>query len=233
MRHLIALLGATALLLGCAVGASAAPILIFNTGVDGSGNPLADNASEIHYSLISPSPVTGTPVVATSAGGFPIPPWLGDNSLSAWISPTADTNAPQGEYTYRTTFDLTGLDPATASLTGQWAGDNDLVAILINGVVAPQGNLPAIDPGSGTRPLNTFFPFSITTGFVPGINTLDFVVNNQPTSNNPTGVRVEVSGTAAIAQVVPEPTSLALFGAFALAGVGVCGWRRWTQRMTA
>jgi len=50
---------------------------LFNTGVDAAGVSLADNALELHYTLTA-GPVTGTPFVATSANGFPIPPWIGD-----------------------------------------------------------------------------------------------------------------------------------------------------------
>jgi hypothetical protein len=38
--------------------------------------------------------------------------------------------------------------------------------------------------------------FTITSGFVAGLNTLDFVVVNTGSSPNPTGLRVELSGTA-------------------------------------
>ena len=38
--------------------------------------------------------------------------------------------------------------------------------------------------------------FSISSGFAAGLNTLDFVVNNAGSSPNPTGLRVEISGTA-------------------------------------
>ena len=37
-----------------------------------------------------------------------------------------------GEYVYRTTFDLTGFDPATVSVSGMWAAD-DAGGIRLNG----------------------------------------------------------------------------------------------------
>ena len=40
------------------------------------------------------------------------------------------------------------------------------------------------------------FSETINTGFIAGVNTLDFVVNNGGPGINPTGVRVELSGTA-------------------------------------
>jgi hypothetical protein len=47
----------------------------------------------------------------------------------------------------------------------------------------------------------------INSGFINGVNTLDFIVNND---GGPTGLRVELSGTSSVA---PEPTSLLLIGA--------------------
>jgi hypothetical protein len=38
--------------------------------------------------------------------------------------------------------------------------------------------------------------FSLSSSFVAGVNTLDFIVTNGGSSASPTGLRVEVSGTA-------------------------------------
>jgi hypothetical protein len=43
-------------------------------------------------------------------------------------------DGPVGAYDYRTTFNLAGFNPSTASITGQWSTDNEGVEILINGV---------------------------------------------------------------------------------------------------
>ena len=86
----------SSLLSAVGMPAQAAPILIFNTGVVTSGVPQPDNAAELHYSLIAPGVVTGTPFVATSAGGFPIPPWLADSTVSAWIAPSESTEGSAG-----------------------------------------------------------------------------------------------------------------------------------------
>ena len=63
--------------------AKAVPIgTFYDTGVDASHATLANNAAETHYAIIS-TPDGSTPGVrvATSANGFPIPPWIGDDSL--------------------------------------------------------------------------------------------------------------------------------------------------------
>ena len=83
--------------------AQANPIGIFNTGVDGTGTVLPNaTLGDPHYSLIS-SPGTTSIRVATSAIGYPIPPWVGDNLLSRWIGPVGDDDldGPSGTYTYR------------------------------------------------------------------------------------------------------------------------------------
>lgn len=186
-----------------ATAAYAGPINIFNTGVDAGGTPLPDGTiGDAHYSLIVVPGGTTTIRVLTSAGGFPIGPWIGDNSTSAWIGPDNDTDAdgPAGDYIYRTTFDLTGLIFGTASLSGLWSTDDGGVDILINGV----------STGQTSGGFTAFSGFSINSGFIAGVNTLDFVVNN---GGGPTGLRVEVSGSATDISSTPEPASFVLFGA--------------------
>jgi hypothetical protein len=55
--------------------------------------------------------------------------------------------------------------------------------------------------------------FTLSGGFIAGVNTLDFIVYNVPQdSGNPTGLRVEMSGTADPNSQVPEPVSFVLLG---------------------
>lgn len=67
---------------------SAAIPSLFNTGVDASMTPLPDGTiGDPHYSLVSVPGGTTDILVRTSAGGYPIPPYFGDDSSSAWIGP--------------------------------------------------------------------------------------------------------------------------------------------------
>jgi hypothetical protein len=195
-----------------ASAAHAGIIAIFDTGVNVSGVPLANGTlGDPHYTLFS-VPAGGITALVVRSTGVPIPPWLVADTFSAWIAPNAASfNSPPGNYDYRTTFDLTGFAPDTATLIGKWAMDNSGVNILING--HPTGiAVPALDPLNlnVTQPFQQFNSFSIHSGFVAGLNTLDFIVNNFNNNGaNPTGLRVEVTGTA----FTPEPGSLVLFGA--------------------
>lgn len=207
------LLLAAAAIITTATASQAVPIgSLFNTGVNSSGLVLANFESETHYTLTSAP--SGSPTslrVATEANGFPIPPWVGDNSVSAWVGPSdsADLSGPVGLYTYHTTFDLTGLLASTASISGQWSVDNQGFDILLNGV----------SNGSTATDFSSFYAFSLLSGFVDGVNTLDFIVNNQ---GGPTGLRAEATGSADRAALldevpVPEPVSLAILGSGLLA----------------
>ncbi len=95
--------------------------------------------------------------------------------------------SPITPYVYRRlTFDLTGLDPTTASISGTGSADDSAI-IRLNGNATGQ-TFPAF---------NVLSTFSITSGFIAGVNTLDFVVSNGGAGPNPTGLLVNsLSGTA-------------------------------------
>jgi len=207
---------AAALVLATAAAANAVPITtLYNTGVSSLHVVRGNNQGETHYRLISVPSGSTSVRTATSANRFPIPPWVGDNTLSGWVGPTgaSDLAGPVGNYTYETTFDLTGLQASTASITGQWSVDNFGTNILLNGV----------STGNTATDFNNFYPLTIRTGFVAGLNTLDFVINN---AGGPTGLRVELTGNATPnATNVPEPVSLAILGS-GLFAIGVLRRKR-------
>lgn len=190
---------------------SSAPITtLYNTGVNNDETVRTHGQVELHYEITNATGThtTGFPNVRTSAGGFPVGPWIGDNSTSAWIDTIPASGA--GTFTYRTTFDLTGFDITTASITGQWAVDNTGLDILINGS----------STGISGAGFGAFSTLNILSGFVEGVNTLDFIGNN---SGGPGGLRTELIGVADLASPVPAPAAIWLI----VSGfIGLFGVRR-------
>ena len=205
---------------------SAAPIAtLFSTGMADATTPLPDNAVDPHYTLtqVPPGAPFGPATYVADSAQYPLSTneWLANSSTSKWIAAQADQstfpNDPgSGDYVFHTTFDLTGFDPATAQIAGQWTMDNYSADLLLNGVST---GIHALEPS-----LTSFESFSITTGFIVGLNTLDFLVHNEPFFGpvNPMGLRVELSGTA---DLVPEPASPAIIVTGLLSATLVAGRR--------
>ncbi len=176
---------------------SAAPITgLFNTGQSTTGS--ADN----YWTLIAPpgaGQVVSPQVVPAN--------WMPNTAGSLWEwSTTAGT--PVGTalnplvYTFRHTFILDSLlNPATALITGRWSTDNVGTRISVNGHAFNQ-----------TSPdFTAWSSFSLNSGFVAGLNILDFVVEDYGVLG---GIRVEfLTANADTLASVPEPASLVLAGA--------------------
>jgi hypothetical protein len=142
--------------------APADTIALFGTGTDSRGRALRGGRMDSHFTILE----TGKPAVVLSQLWHQ---WVPDDATSAWIG-WVDNPYPghYGWYTYETTFDLSGYNPATATLSGEWAADQ-YGHILLNG--AETG--VSVPNGNWAGPLT---PFKISSGFQDGINTLDFVV---------------------------------------------------------
>jgi hypothetical protein len=174
---------------------------LFNTGVDNQGARLPDGSLEQHYSLTGVSSTAyvfhdGAPDNVGAQGA-----WATPAADAMWIGPSGGTMyAPDGDYIYTLTFDLSGFNPADVAISGQWSSDNSS-AIYLNGVKTQYE--------SGSWGFFWVQDFSIDSGFLPTINTLEFHVNNEyagPGSDNPTGLLVQnLSAT-------PEPATLCLLG---------------------
>lgn len=208
------LLLASGLVLASA-SASAAAASSWIDGLYNTGEAFFAGEQDTHYSF---SVISGT---ATGTGGygvvadgssFPLNVWAASDGASYWLTPSANAGqsydaSSDGQYKWSISFDLTGKDIASASFSGRWWADNQGY-VQLNGTTISSG----VGFSSPTS-------FSATSGFVAGLNTLDFVVTNLAQgSGNPTGVRVEFIDSYAVT-VVPEPESWAL----ALAGLAVVG----------
>lgn len=163
------------------------PLPLFNTGVADDGSLLAPGAKDLHYKLVTPSPVLPDAIVTQIPSAY-----LVNGPSSQWIGPDVNplSNSPGGFYTYQTTFNMpAGADLTTAIIAGQWASDNE-AEIFLNGATTGV----TIGPNS----FAAFTPFVITNNFMAGANTLEFIVRNRLSSSGfttATGLRVEMSGS--------------------------------------
>jgi hypothetical protein len=152
--------------------------------------------------------MTGSPTGPGPA--LAMPPfflWTANTPTSAWINGTAtDADLPLGVYSYSLVFSLVGFDPSTAKITGQWVSDN-LSTIYLNGANTGLNH-------SEPYEFQNFDNFSLTTGFLPGTNTLTFAVTQvSGTGANPEGLQVNILSSSV--SVVPEP---GLLGFTAISG---------------
>ena len=113
---------------------------------------------------------------------------------------------PVGDYDFQTIFTLTQAQVASFGLNGKWSTDNEGSSIILNGA-ATGNSITAADS------FKRYTPFTITSGFVEGPNTLDFIVHNDGAY---TALRVD----GITATVAPEPSSFAVFG---FLGLGMAG----------
>ncbi len=186
--RLIAILMATGVL-------GAAPIVINNTGLAAPG------AVDPNWTITSPA---GSAFV-TVVDGFPIGPWLANTAASSWVEPaggSVDTHGG-GTFTYQTTFSLTGFVSGTAQLSFRAAVDNDITEVRLNGNVVGFTS-------SGFGAFSSLFAVTNAAWFNAGANTLEFdVFNAQGGPPNPSGFRLEVSGTAdQVPSPTPEPSAM-------------------------
>jgi uncharacterized protein (TIGR03437 family) len=181
--------------------AKAVAIPLFGTGTNANNVVQPAGTPDPHYTVsYGPPSVTG-PAVVDSFHGDPDPggAWVADQPNAAWISvANAIEGLPAGvQIGYTTTFDLTGLDPATVSISIRWAVDDSGTGVFLNGVQIPGSAVPRNGSGPTTEPWAHFTALTLDSQhqtFLPGKNTLAFV---QDASDGVVdGVIVQISGTA-------------------------------------
>ncbi len=204
------ILGAAAAVALAGVPASAAvTIQLYNTGTDAAGNALADiGATDTHYQIFASdhAEYVGNQAVTYRNGG-----WLANDGDSAWISLSSNGTPVNGTTTYRLTFDLTGLDHNSATISGDWGVDNN-GWIFLNG-----SDTGFFLDGTQYSSFQALHAFTLSSGFIAGLNTLDFVVEDEGVV---TGLRVD--NLIGSANAIPEPASWALMvGGFAMLGLAL------------
>jgi hypothetical protein len=191
------------LLAALSSGAGAVSISIFSTGLDSVGNPLSGGTPDPHYQVLE----TGNQaVVRTDFRSTYFP----NDSNSQWIWENANGQPISVTRTFRTNFDLAGLDPNTAVIIGRWGTDNTGIDILLNEI-----STGISLPGEPITNFSELHSFTISDDFHAGLNTLDFIVRD-------VGV---MSGFRAELELVPEPATAFLF-ALGLVGIEMIRRRR-------
>lgn len=178
---------------------------LFNTGTDANNVALVggNGLTDTHYSIVSSS---SPGFAGQQAVTYKHPAYAAEDANSRWISLGSGGTPGSNTTLYRLSFDLTGLNASTASISGSWGADNR-GTIFLNGV----------NTGITTTNFSSLTNFSIGSGFISGINNLDFRIED---FGPPTAFRVDnLVGTADLAGAVPEPAAWALF----IAGFGVIG----------
>ena len=161
----------------------------FNTGVS-----LGVGDRDPHWLVVARSDAPKIDPFQASVVAFPPKLALAnDPSESQWISLSPALKcADRVVYTFRTTFDLSGMAPATAVLQGYFIADDYVKAIRLN------GQSIKVLPNYPHKPFVRWCPFRAYAGFVEGENVLEFdVVNEHPARKqmNELGLRVKMEAT--------------------------------------
>ena len=225
---LIAAAAVAAIVLASGAHATSIPGL-YNTGVTNTGTVLAKNGDTDSHWTITPAN-TGVTSNATTYNVDPNGSTYVNTTDAAWLGVSGGGNQ---NYTYSLSFDLTGLDAATASLSGLFAVDNE-ASIFLNGHLI--GSFLADHDGSQNSydAFQSLHAFSASAAdFVSGINTLTFLVTDY---DAPSALVVSgLGGTAAHlgggdhdSGAVPESATWAMM----LAGFGMTGAAMRRSRVT-
>ena len=169
---------------------------LYNTGLSASFEELESGADDPHYAVVAGPAGSGSDWVGCSSSS-----WVdcqGTEPDSQWLT----LNSLPGQLTIRTTFTI--LPEAVLSsvvLSGRWSSQNATLDIRVNGVSTGQTS-----PANGADVWHALevdqadFPGA----FAHGVNTLDFVVDNEAVV---AGLRTDDLAVEAL----PEPSAVSGF----------------------
>jgi hypothetical protein len=218
----------SALALGGAVSARADTILLASYGTS-SPIPGVANTATTYDPLASAVNSGSTNTFDISAGTT----WHAPTANSSYVSfnagtgPTSNVVAPNGDYIYNSTFNLTAAEAAGVGTLTVLA--DDTVSVFLNNTLilqsaGPMGPSNSYAMCSDVGP-NCITPLTFTfTGLTSGTNDLRFDVKQVNLVNE----GLDFSGSIVSSSSVPEPFSLALLGTGLLGLVGLS--RRFATR---
>ncbi|MEO8620947.1 MAG: PEP-CTERM sorting domain-containing protein [bacterium] len=145
--------------------------------------------------------------------------WQLNTALSSWISATSSGSGGGGDYYFRTSFDLTGYNAASAVMTFQCAIDNYPAAG--SGYYSLNGGTYGGSCGNSNNSYQFTGTNTVSTGFVAGVNNLVFHVTGDSRTDGLDVGDMTLSARGVVS--TPEPASLVLL---ATGLVGVFGAAR-------
>jgi hypothetical protein len=153
------------------IEATPQPFTLYSTGAR-----LAGWSFDPHWQITQVSHVPFFKPIQARVGSphMPSSAYVKDSfELGQWLL-APGTYPASCRITFRTEFDLTGFDPASAKIDGRCGADNYLVEIRLNGHKVPLGDELALRPDLVSQTC----PVRIDKGFVAGHNIVEIVVEN-------------------------------------------------------